>query len=55
MHVLDISNNKEKGKIEGIQIIIKILKDFNMPEKEIIKRVMQNYNISKKEVQKYLD
>lgn len=46
--------NFEKGVKEGLKEGIKLLKEFNIPNNEIVKRIMKDYHLTEEEAKTYL-
>lgn len=45
---------RKEAREKGIRLMISALKDFGIPEEEIIKKVQEKYRISGKELKRYL-
>ena len=45
---------RAEGKIEGISGTVKILRDMNVSESEIIQKICKQYNLTKEEAKKYM-
>ena len=45
---------REEAREKGIRLMISALKDFGIPEEEIIKKAQEKYRISGKELKRYL-
>ena len=45
---------KEEGRIEGISGTVKILRDMNVSEAEIIQKICKQYHLTEEEAKKYM-